>query len=320
MIPEEYGGLGESLLTYALAVEEIARGWMSVSAASSTPTSSSPTCCCSTAPRSRSRSTCPRMATGEVRGAFSMSEPGCGSDVAAIKTKAPGPTVTGGLRDHRPEDVADQRRLGQPGRRAGEDRRGRRLRLPEHDDVPGREGGRLRRDAPRASPSPARSRRWATRASTPPSWSSRATGSPPTRSSAASPGKGFYQMMDGVEVGRVNVAARGCGVANRARSSSASRLRPAARDVRQEDRRAPGGAVPARRDGHQGRGRPPDDGQGRPHQGHRRAQRPRGRDGEVPRQRVLLDRSSRTPSGSTAATASPRSTRSSGSTARRRCC
>src|ERR1044072_5389204 len=30
----------------------------------------------------------PRMATGEVRGAFSMSEPGCGSDVAAIKAKA----------------------------------------------------------------------------------------------------------------------------------------------------------------------------------------------------------------------------------------
>ncbi|MGI8626676.1 MAG: acyl-CoA dehydrogenase family protein, partial [Geodermatophilaceae bacterium] len=30
-IPEEYGGLGESLLTYALVAEEIARGWMSVS-------------------------------------------------------------------------------------------------------------------------------------------------------------------------------------------------------------------------------------------------------------------------------------------------
>ncbi len=28
------------------------------------------------------------MATGEVRGAFSMSEPGCGSDVAAIRTRA----------------------------------------------------------------------------------------------------------------------------------------------------------------------------------------------------------------------------------------
>src|SRR4051794_40167902 len=31
MIPEAYGGLGESLLTYALVVEEVARGWMSVS-------------------------------------------------------------------------------------------------------------------------------------------------------------------------------------------------------------------------------------------------------------------------------------------------
>src|SRR6478736_4312979 len=55
-IPEELGGLGESLLTYALVVEEIARGWMS--------------------------------ATGEVRGAFSMSEPGLGSDVSAVSTKA----------------------------------------------------------------------------------------------------------------------------------------------------------------------------------------------------------------------------------------
>jgi alkylation response protein AidB-like acyl-CoA dehydrogenase len=35
MIPEEFGGLGESLLTYALVVEQIARGWMR-----STPTSS----------------------------------------------------------------------------------------------------------------------------------------------------------------------------------------------------------------------------------------------------------------------------------------
>jgi alkylation response protein AidB-like acyl-CoA dehydrogenase len=52
----------------------------------------------------------PRMATGEVRGAFSMSEPGCGSDVAAIKTKA----VRDGDGDgwtQRPEDVADQRWL-----------------------------------------------------------------------------------------------------------------------------------------------------------------------------------------------------------------
>ena len=50
----------------------------------------------------------PRMATGEMRGAFSMSEPGCGSDVAAIRTKA----VPNGddIRHQRPEDVDHQRR------------------------------------------------------------------------------------------------------------------------------------------------------------------------------------------------------------------
>ena len=30
-IAEEYGGLGESLLTYALVVEQLSRGWMSIS-------------------------------------------------------------------------------------------------------------------------------------------------------------------------------------------------------------------------------------------------------------------------------------------------
>src|SRR5690348_10183382 len=86
-IPEEYGGLGESLLTYALTVEEIARGWMSVSGVINTHFI--------VAYMIRQHGTdeqkqrlLPKMATGEIRGAFSMSEPGCGSDVSAIKTKA----------------------------------------------------------------------------------------------------------------------------------------------------------------------------------------------------------------------------------------
>ena len=57
MIPEEYGGLGESLLTYALVVEEIARGWMSVSGIINTHFIVA-YCCSSTAPRSRSSATC----------------------------------------------------------------------------------------------------------------------------------------------------------------------------------------------------------------------------------------------------------------------
>ena len=87
MIPEEYGGLGESLLTYALAVEEIARGWMSVSGIINTHFIVAYMLLQHGTPAQKEKYL-PRMATGEVRGAFSMSEPGCGSDVSAIKTKA----------------------------------------------------------------------------------------------------------------------------------------------------------------------------------------------------------------------------------------
>ena len=87
MIPEEHGGLGESLLTYALCVEEIARGWMSVSRHHQHALHRGLHADAARHRRAK-EAYLPRMATGEVRGAFSMSEPGCGSDVAAIKTKA----------------------------------------------------------------------------------------------------------------------------------------------------------------------------------------------------------------------------------------
>ncbi|HET6728054.1 MAG TPA: acyl-CoA dehydrogenase family protein, partial [Jiangellaceae bacterium] len=83
-IPEEYGGLGESLLTYALAVEELARGWMSVSGIVNTHFIVAWMLVHHGTDEQRQR-LLPRMATGETRGAFSMSEPGCGSDVAAIR-------------------------------------------------------------------------------------------------------------------------------------------------------------------------------------------------------------------------------------------
>jgi alkylation response protein AidB-like acyl-CoA dehydrogenase len=87
MIPEEYDGLGESLLTYALAVEEIARGWMSVSGIINTHFIVA-WMLLQHGTEEQKKKYLPRMATGEVRGAFSMSEPGCGSDVSAITTKA----------------------------------------------------------------------------------------------------------------------------------------------------------------------------------------------------------------------------------------
>ncbi len=80
MIPEEYGGLGESLLTYALVVEEIARGWMPVSGVINTHFIVA-YMLMQHGTEEQKQHYLPRMATGEVRGAFSMSEPGCGSDV-----------------------------------------------------------------------------------------------------------------------------------------------------------------------------------------------------------------------------------------------
>src|ERR1044072_8064618 len=87
MIPEEYGGLGESLLTYALVVEEIARGWMSVSGVINTHFIVA-YMLMQHGTEEQKKKYLPKMATREGRGSFSMSEPGLGSDVAAIKTRA----------------------------------------------------------------------------------------------------------------------------------------------------------------------------------------------------------------------------------------
>src|SRR3954462_4540256 len=86
-IDEEYGGLGESLLTYALVVEEIARGWMSVSGVINTHFIVA-YMLMQHGTEEQKKKYLPRMATGETRGAFSMSEPGLGSDVSAIRSKA----------------------------------------------------------------------------------------------------------------------------------------------------------------------------------------------------------------------------------------
>src|ERR1700709_1317907 len=87
MIPEEFGGLGESLLTYALVVEEIARGWMSVSGVINTHFIVAYMLIQHGTQEQKERFL-PRMATGEVRGAFSMSEPELGSFLAAHRTEA----------------------------------------------------------------------------------------------------------------------------------------------------------------------------------------------------------------------------------------
>ncbi|MGH3855680.1 MAG: acyl-CoA dehydrogenase family protein [Pseudonocardiaceae bacterium] len=211
-IAEEYGGLGESLLTYALVVEQIARGWMSVSGVINTHfivahmLSQHGT-------DEQKRHYLPRMAEGAVRGAFSMSEPELGSDVAAIKTRARregdhyivdgakmwltnGATSTLVATLVKTEEGAAKAHhnlttlLVDKPTGYGEVATG--LSVPGKIDKMGYKGvetTELVFDGFRIGAD---------------------------QVLGAAPGKGFAQMMDGVEVGRVNVAARACGIAIRA--------------------------------------------------------------------------------------------------------
>jgi len=211
-IDQKYGGLGESLLTYALVVEEIARGWMSISGIINTHFIVA-YLIGRHGTEEQKASFLPRMATGEMRAAFSMSEPGLGSDVAAIRTTARPDGddyvisgqkmwLTNGassqlvaLLARSPEGAARPHRnltafLIEKDSGFGQTRPG--LTVPGKIHKMGYKGvdtTELILDECRV---------------------------PAGRVLGELPGQGFYQMMDGAEVGRVNVAARACGVANRA--------------------------------------------------------------------------------------------------------
>ena len=85
-IPEEYGGMGLDLTTYAMIVEELSRGWISVSGIVNTHFIGSYLLMKFGSDEQKEKFL-PRMATGEIRAAFSLSEPGLGSDVQAITTR-----------------------------------------------------------------------------------------------------------------------------------------------------------------------------------------------------------------------------------------
>jgi alkylation response protein AidB-like acyl-CoA dehydrogenase len=86
-IPEEYGGMGLDLTTYAMIVEELSRGWISISGVINTHFIGS-YLLMKFGSEEQKQKYLPRMATGEIRAAFSLSEPELGSDVQAIKTAA----------------------------------------------------------------------------------------------------------------------------------------------------------------------------------------------------------------------------------------
>jgi alkylation response protein AidB-like acyl-CoA dehydrogenase len=86
-VPEQFGGLGLDLTTYTMVVEELSRGWISISGIINTHFIGSYLLLKYGTDQQR-QAYLPRMATGELRAAFSLSEPELGSDVQAIKTSA----------------------------------------------------------------------------------------------------------------------------------------------------------------------------------------------------------------------------------------
>ncbi|KRE42114.1 acyl-CoA dehydrogenase family protein [Knoellia sp. Soil729] len=218
MIPEEYGGLGESLLTYALCVEEIARGWMSVSGIINTHFIVAYMLLQHGTEEQKQRYL-PRMATGEVRGAFSMSEPGLGSDVAAIKSKA----VAGeGEGEDQKWSVNAQKMWLTNGGSSNLVAVLVKTDLGESDSpyknmttfLVEKEPGFGQTAQGVTVPGKIEKMGYKGVDTTELVLENHETTS--AQILGGVPGKGFYQMMDGVEVGRVNVAARACGVSRRA--------------------------------------------------------------------------------------------------------
>ena len=86
-IPEDYGGLGLDLLCYVGVVEELSYAWMSLSGVLNTHTMVA-TLLMQQGTEEQKRRFLPRLASGELRGALSLSEPDAGSDTRNISCRA----------------------------------------------------------------------------------------------------------------------------------------------------------------------------------------------------------------------------------------
>jgi len=218
-IPEEYGGMGLDLSTYAMIVEELSRGWISISGVINTHFIGS-YLLMKFGSEEQKQKYLPRMATGEIRAAFSLSEPELGSDVQAIKTSAKKGEdglyeingqkmwVTNGLRSDlvfvlvKTDPDAEKPYLGMT------------------CFIAEKEGGVSENTGPYAGLTvPPQLRKMGYKGVESTELVFDGYKCPPENilgGEEAGLNKGFPQMMDALEVGRVNVAARGVGIAQRA--------------------------------------------------------------------------------------------------------
>ncbi len=208
-IPEPYGEVAVSTPCYAMVTEELARGWMSLAGAMGGHTVVSKLILTHGTEQQKERYL-PRMATGEVRATMALTEPGGGSDLQALRTTAKkdgDDYVVNGSKTW----ITNARRssllavLVRTDPSADPPHRGMSILLCEHG--PGLE---VSRDLPKLGYKGVESCEI--------SFSDYRL--PHEAVLGGVEGKGFTQFMQGLEVGRIQVAARATGVARAALEDS----------------------------------------------------------------------------------------------------
>jgi butyryl-CoA dehydrogenase len=205
LVPVEHGGLGLDTVTYSRIVAEVAAGWMSLTGVLNTHMIVATLLEQHGTPEQQAR-WLPRLATGELRGALSLSEPDAGSDTGALRCRArpDGDTyvldgtkmwVTNGeraglvaLAARAPEGVTCFMVEKQPGPSSGGITVSRRIGKLGYKGVETVEM----------------------------SYDGHVVPADCVLGGAAGLGKGLPQILGGLELGRVNIAARACGVAGAA--------------------------------------------------------------------------------------------------------
>ncbi|WP_299023174.1 acyl-CoA dehydrogenase family protein [uncultured Dietzia sp.] len=201
-VPEEYGGTPVSMPCYVRITEELARGWMTLAGAMGGHTVVA-TLLAEFGTEEQKRAYLPRLATGEMRATMALTEPGGGSDLQAMTTTA--------VREGDELVISGAKTFITNARRAGlialmcktdpaaEPRHwGISIVLVEHGP-----GLTVSRDLPKLGYKGVETCEL--------SFDGYRT--PAARILGGEPGRGFGQMMKGLETGRIQVASRALGVA-----------------------------------------------------------------------------------------------------------
>ncbi|MDF3309313.1 acyl-CoA dehydrogenase family protein [Rhodococcus sp. T2V] len=208
-VPEEYGGSPVSMPCYAQVTQELARGWMSLAGAMGGHTVVAKLLSLY-GTEEQKQQYLPKMATGEIRATMALTEPGGGSDLQAMSTtaKADGDDlVISGSKTW----ISNARRSGliallcKTDPQATPKHRGISIVLVEHGP-----GLTVSRDLPKLGYKGVETCEL----------SFDGYRAPASAILGGTPGKGFGQMMKGLETGRIQVACRALGVATAALEDS----------------------------------------------------------------------------------------------------